>query len=220
MQVKRYFLLILVLVGSWGQGAMVAARNGYYVHVPKHQYWGVDQTSRHEVRIGWGDMLYETWMWHDNYRTEHYRYTGHLFSEYQYYLKPWFSLGGQLDYEQVWWDQTMEGNRVLENPIQDVTFYNITILPMMRFTYCRRNYFAMYSSLGLGMTINGGTETDMKGRHTACSPAWSVTLLGFKAGGNHLFGTVEVGFLNALAGRNYIYMVGSRLVSASVGYSF
>lgn len=215
--VKRFYLLLLVALGTL---APLSARNGYYVHVPKHQYWGTEQSCRQEVRLGWGDMLYETWMWHTNAHTDHYRYTGHIFAEYQYYLKPWFSLGGQLDYEQVWWDQTKVGNTISESPMQDITFYNVTVLPMLRFTYCRRDYFAMYSSLGLGMTVNGGTEVDMKGRHTALAPAWSITLLGFKAGGNHLFGTVELGFMNALSGRNYIYMLGSRLVSASVGYSF
>ena len=47
-------------------------------------------SARNELRVGWGDMLYERAMYHNSNGTDHYRYTGHVFAEYQYYLRPWF----------------------------------------------------------------------------------------------------------------------------------
>lgn len=177
-------------------------------------------SARNELRIGWGDMLYERAMYHNSNGTNRYRYTGHIFAEYQYYLRPWFSLGVQADYEQVWWDVTREGIQPLPVPSKDHSFYNASILPTMRFTYCHKPHVNLYSALSFGLTINGGTETDMLGRKTAFAPGWGFTLLGLKVGGEHCFASVEIGGLNAIAGRNFIYMLGSRMFSASVGCNF
>lgn len=177
-------------------------------------------SARNELRIGWGDMLYERAMYHNSNSTNHYRYTGHVFAEYQYYLRPWFSLGVQADYEQVWWDVTKVGNQPLDTPSKDHSFYNASLLPTMRFTYCHREHVNLYSSLSFGLTVNGGTETDMLGHKTAFAPGWGFTLLGLKVGGEHCFAAVEIGGLNAIAGRNFIYMLGSRMFMASVGCNF
>ena len=176
--------------------------------------------TRNELRIGWGDMLYETAMYHNSNSTNHYRYTGHVFAEYQYYLRAWLSVGVQADYEQVWWDVPHSGIQPLPTPSQDHCFYNASLLPTLRFTYCHKPHINLYSSLSLGLTVNGGTETDMYGRKVACAAGWGFTLLGIKAGGEHLFGTIEIGGMNAIAGRNFIYMLGSRMFTASVGCHF
>lgn len=175
---------------------------------------------RNELRIGWGDMLYEQAMYHNSNSTNRYRYTGHIFVEYQYYLQPWFSLGVQADYEQVWWDVTRVGTQPLPEPSKDHSFYNACLMPAMRFSYCHKPHVNLYSALMFGVGVNGGTETDMYGRTLAWTPAWGFTLLGLKAGGKHCFVSVEIGGLNAIAGRNFIYMLGSRMFSASVGCNF
>lgn len=175
------------------------------------------QTMRHEMRIGWGDMMYETAMWHETHSTNHYRYTGHIFGEYQYHFFHWLSLGMQVDYEQVWWDVLRDGTRPLPEPSRDHCFYNISVLPTLRFTYFHRPHVNLYTALYGGMTINGGTETDMYGRKTAVAPAMGLTLLGLRAGKDHWFVSLELGGLNALTDKNFIYMVGSRLLTISVG---
>lgn len=175
---------------------------------------------RNELRIGWGDMLYERAMYHNSNSTNRYRYTGHIFAEYQYYLRPWFSIGVQADYEQVWWDVIREGIQPLPTPGKDHFFYNVCLMPAVCFTYCHHPHLNLYSELMLGVGVNGGTETDMYGRTLAWTPAWGFTLLGIKAGGKHCFATVEIGALNAVAGRNFIYMLGSRIFSASIGCNF
>ena len=172
---------------------------------------------RNELRIGWGDMMYETAVYHANPLTSHYRYTGHLFAEYQRTLNYWCAVGVQLDYEQVWWNT--RPNVLSEYTTKDY-FYNIALLPTLRFTYFHHPYVNLYSSLNIGLLVNAGTEQDMKGRHTACAPAFGITALGVKVGRKHIFASIEIGGLSALAGKNYIYMVGSRIFTASIGCNF
>lgn len=206
---KRWFLSILLVVAGLLSSADVFA-------LTREER----MSARNELRIGWGDMLYERAMYHNSNSTNRYRYTGHIFAEYQYYLRPWFSLGVQADYEQVWWDVIREGIQPLPTPGKDHSFYNACLMPAVRFTYCHKPYISLYSALMLGVGVNGGTETDMYGRTLAWTPAWGFTLLGIKAGGKHCFATVEIGALNAVAGRNFIYMLGSRIFSASIGCNF
>lgn len=175
---------------------------------------------RNEVRVGWGDMLYETAMYHTTWTTNNYRYTGHLFAEYQHWFKRWLSVGVQADYEQVWWDIAPDKATGASGEKKEGHFYNVSLLPTVRFTYFFHPYLNLYSSVYLGMTVNGGTEQDMYLRHTAVTPAWGFTLLGIKAGGEHVFGTLEIGGLNALTNKNLIYMLGSRVFTLSVGYNF
>ncbi len=165
----------------------------------------------HEVRLGWGDMLFETAMWHSTQHTSDYRYTGHLFAEYQYRVKNWLSVGMLADYERVMWRA---------EALSDQNFYNLSLLPTMRFTYFFSQYVNLYSAVMLGLNINGGTETDMYGRQTACAPAFGITALGMSVGNEHWFGAAEIGGLNALASKDLIYMLGSRLFTASIGYRF
>ena len=207
---KRYFLLfIFCLYSVFPLHALTKQDRAY---VPS------------ELRVGWGDFLFESAMWHNSANTSHYRYTGHLFVEYQYYFSYWFSLGAQLDYDQVWWDATgyrlPNTNLISPEKNRECYFYNITLLPTIRFTYYSRPYVNLYLALGAGLTVNAGTETDMYNRTTALSPAFNVTLLGMRAGGKHLFGTFELGALNAIRDKNLMYMLGARLFSLSVGVAF
>lgn len=173
----------------------------------------------HEVRVGWGDFMFESAMWHNSSKTTDYRYTGHLFAEYQYFFNHWCSFGVQIDYDQVWWTEVACSLPLPAKPAEGraCNFYNISLLPTVRFTYYHHPYVNLYSALGVGMTINAGTERDMYGRRTALAPAVNVTLLGVRAGGKHLFGAFEIGALNAVRDKNLMYMIGSRLLSVSVG---
>ncbi len=167
---------------------------------------------RHEVRLGWGDMLFETAVWHSTRHTDDYRYTGHLFAEYQYHPKSWLSVGMIADYEQVLWRQLDDNSQH--------TFYNIGLLPTVRFTYYFHEYVNLYSALFVGLNVNGGSDRDFRNRLVACAPAFGITALGVSVGKAHWFGAVEIGGLNALVSKDEIYMVGSRLFTASVGYRF
>ena len=162
---------------------------------------------KHEVRIGWGDSMYESAVFYNSYSRSNYRYSGHLFGEYQYHFNHFLSAGLQLDWEKVSWN---DGEY----------FTNLSILPDVRFTYFHRPWVNMYSGLGIGLCVNSGTDVDYKGRTTACSPCVGLTAFGISVGRNGWFGSFEIGGLNALVGTNEIYMAGSRLLSISFGYRF
>jgi len=163
---------------------------------------------KHEIRVGWGDMMYETAVFRNSPSAYNYGYTGHIFGEYLYGFTSVFGLGFEADFENVRWDTPQSDGH---------NFYNLTFMPTCRFTYYRKGIVTMYSGLGVGLTINGGSETDYKGRTTACAPALGITAYGISVNWNKLFGTFEVGGLNALVGKNEIYMAASRIFTISIG---
>lgn len=187
----------------------------------------------HEIRIGWGDMLFEMLVWHpDAYPTllpetyvdtydEHFRYTQHWFAEYLYNASYWYSIGCMVDYSGVLWDRVTRNGRGEElNREKNHWFSNISIVPTIRFSYYRSPYISLYSSLGIGLNINTGSEIDYKGRRTAMAPVVNISLLGMRVGHGRWFGAVELGGMISLLGTNEVYMLGSRLFTVSVGCSF
>lgn len=184
----------------------------------------------HEIRIGWGDMMFENLIWHtephptilspdytDQYN-EHYRYTQHLFAEYMYNFGYWYSVGILVDYSGVLWDDvTRNGTGKELARLTDRQYHNIVLMPTVRFAYYHSEYVSLYSALGIGLNINTSTELDYKGRTTAVAPAVNISLLGVRIGKGRWFGSVEVGGMIALASSNEVYMLGSRLFTASIG---
>ncbi len=175
----------------------------------------------HEIRVGYGDPLYETMVWHDSptyftlEQTFDYHYTGHIFAEYHYRQNDWFSYGGMIDYQQVWWMHEMPGDN---EPIFSTRyFFDISLMPTIRFTFFWHEWVNLYCGLGAGMLINSGSETDYRGRTTAVAPVLNLSLLGLSIGRDMFFGTFELGGMFSLTNGKEIYMVGSRLFSVSIG---
>ena len=182
---------------------------------------GVYAQPRHEVRLGWGDMLFETMVFHPSSTHQYpagkptdyqykenrdYGFTGHFFAEYRYHFSELFSLGMQADFEGVFW--TTETNFRSRN-------YNLTLRPNVRFTYFHSDWVRLYSGLGAGLLIAFDNE-----RHTEAAPAFNLNLLGVQVGKGPWSGSVELGLMAAMKGANDIYMLGSRLLSVSVNYSW
>ena len=187
----------------------------------------------HEVRIGWGDMLFEMLVWHESaYPTalpeeymaiynEQFRYTQHWFAEYMYNASYWYSIGCMLDFSGVLWDEvTRNGHGQVLTREKNHWFSNISIVPTIRFSYYRSPYVSLYSSLGVGLNINTGSELDFKGRRTAMVPVVNISLLGVRVGHGRWFGAVELGGMISLLSTNEVYMLGSRVFTASFGYCF
>ena len=184
----------------------------------------------HELRIGWGDMLFESLVWHEEHHPtilpteyiatykEHYRYTQHWFVEYLYNMGYWYSIGIQVDYSGVLWDNvTRNGQGTELVRVKNQNFHNITLLPTIRFAYFHSEYVSLYSALGLGLNINTGTETDYKGRTTTLAPAVNISLMSVRVGKGRWYGMVELGGMFSLMNSNEVYMLGSRICTASVG---
>lgn len=187
-----------------------------------------------ELRVGWGDMLFETLMWHEptsiiksmptSYQRtyqENFHHNQHLFIEYQYRFNHWFGLGGMVDMGEVNWDDVTRdgtGREIARDPGH--YFYNLTIMPTVRFTYFHHANVNLYSGLGLGMVINGGTEANSNGNRTETGFAANITAFAVSANYKRFFAAVEFGGLYGLRNTNTIYLASSRIFTASLGVRF
>lgn len=190
--------------------------------------------SPHEIRVGWGDQLFETLMWNKpayiisnmpidvRYTyNEHYRYTQHAFVEYQYRMKKWFGIGCMLDNSAFIWDEVVRNGAGAEVS-RDKRHYamNTVLMVTNRFTYFNREHFNLYSGIGIGFDVNSGTEKDGLGRYAVVSPAVNFTVIGASVNYDRYFATVEYGGMSAVRHMQYVYMLKSRMFSAGIGIRF
>jgi hypothetical protein len=191
-------------------------------------------TQRNELRIGWGDQLFESLIWHnptsiittmpDSYQQvykENYSYNQHVWMEYQWRFTHWFSLGAMVDFSHVGWDEVTRNGKGAElNRKEEQFFYNAVIMPTIRFTYFHHENVNFYSGLGVGLDINGGTETNALGNHTDVGAAINLTVFGISANYQRWFWTVDCGGLYALNNMNTIFLMSSRIVNVGMGVRF
>lgn len=191
-------------------------------------------TQRNELRIGWGDQLFESLIWHnptsiittmpDSYQQvykENYSYNQHVWMEYQWRFTHWFSLGAMVDFSHVGWDEVTRNGKGAElNRKEEQFFYNAVIMPTIRFTYFHHENVNFYSGLGIGLDINGGTETNAHGNHTDVGAAINLTVFGISANYQLWFWTVDCGGLYALKNMNTIFLMSSRIVNVGMGVRF
>lgn len=192
------------------------------------------EMNPHMLRVGWGDQHFEYIVWHATDHSkmplpveyvkdynENFRYTQHWWAEYQYRQNSWFSYGGLIDGSGVLWDVVKRNGPGVELARDaNHSLYNLVITPTIYFTYFHHQYVSLHSGLGIGMNINGGTEKDAHGRTTVVAPALNLTLIGVSAWYKSWFASLEFGTLASLSDGQHIYMLGSRLFSASIGVTF
>lgn len=191
--------------------------------------------SRHEVRLGVGDMLFETMIWHNQVHKSYagspaeilypekrgYSFLPHISGEYSYHLLPWMSLGCALDFQQTYWRTeyfNSADDRVKESVKEN--FFNLCILPTIRFNYFRREHVGLYSALAVGMDINGGTEKNGRGQKTVVGAALDLRPIGVIFGAEHYWGYVELGCLNALKSKDEMFLLCSEIVRIGLSYKF
>lgn len=191
--------------------------------------------SRHEVRLGVGDMLFETMIWHNQVHKSYagspaeilypekrgYGYMPHISGEYSYHLLPWMSLGGTVDFQQTYWRTeyfNSTDDRVKESVREN--FYNLCIMPTIRFNYFRREHVGLYSALAVGLDINGGTEKNGFGQNTVVGADLDLRPIGVIFGAGHYWGYVELGCLNALKSKDTMFLLCSEIVRAGLSYKF
>lgn len=190
--------------------------------------------QRNELRLGWGDQLFESLMWHNptsitktmpvtyeqTYK-ENYRHHQHIWLEYQYRFNHWFGLGGMIDMSEVGWDKvTRDGTGAELARDGKHYFYNLVIMPTVRFTYFHHPNVNIYSGLGIGLGINGGTEVNGQGKNTDLGAAANFTIVGVSANYKRWFVAFDYGGLYSLKNANYIFMAKSRMLNLSVGARF
>lgn len=165
---------------------------------------GKAQDSKHLLRLGWGDYLFEKLAFYPSDYTSDYAYTGHIFADYQYSLTNLISVGAQADFEGIFW--TTEEKFRSRN-------YDLSLLATLRFTWYRSEWIRLYSGLGYGPLLlldnNGGREW---------GGVLSLNPIGVQAGRSPLCISLDLGMMAAMKNVNRIYMFGSRLFSVSVNY--
>lgn len=170
---------------------------------------------RHEWRAGWGGMGYEKAVFYNTAERFNYHHVGHFFAEYQYGILPWLGAGLKVDFSNVNWDSRYDSDKHYYN--------NLCFIPEARFTYMRKGLFNLYSGIGAGLLINGGTETDYLNRKTVCAPVFDLTFFACsvqwgKGSASHWFTTLELGSLISLNNKREIFLLGSKGISISIGY--
>ncbi|MCQ2184500.1 MAG: hypothetical protein MJY62_03715 [Bacteroidales bacterium] len=189
---------------------------------------------RHEVRLGVGDMCFETLIWHDQIHQNYtgtpdgslfventsYRYTPHFSGEYAFHATPWLSIGAIADFQYTGWQRDYYNNTNVSQRTTRENFYNLVIMPTIRFNYFRRNHVGLYSSISGGLGINGGSEANGFGKKTVCCGAFQLCLVGVRAGAGHWWAFADFGLLASMQSPNIMYMLGSELVKAGVSFKF
>ncbi len=190
-------------------------------------------SGKYMVRLGWGDMLFETLAFHSTYagtygtpealpanfsrhETFDYGYTGHIFAEYLYRFSSKVSVGIQADVEGIFWKEgDFDRYHQLKGSAQPVRNWDVAVIPTIRFTYLDREWVRLYSGLGTGILLAFDNLGDSR-----LAPALNLNWIGMEVGKGHWGGTFELGMLNALSSPYHIIQAGSRLFSASVYYKW
>lgn len=194
----------------------------------------VETFPRHKIRVGIGDMFFETVQWHNQAHRDYsaitdeisksedvnFSYTPHISAEYSYRILKWLDLGLICDTQFTSWDRTWYNNKNAVTGVEKENFFNLSFLLDVRFNYLRLEHFGMYSSLAPGLCINGGSETDCFGKHTAAGAAIDLRLVGFTAGSGPYWGFAEFGLMAALKNPDAIFLFGSQLIKIGFTYKF
>lgn len=128
---------------------------------------------------------------------------------YHYRLTKWLWAGVMMNYA-FFKDHT----DYTYTRFRDCTQHGITLMPELRFSYLNRPHVTLYSAAALGYTIFLGRENasfdEFYSHRLYISefPSFQLTAFGIRAGGEHLFGSFELG----------VGMKG--FVSGGIGYAF
>ena len=181
---------------------------------------------RHEVRFEVGDPLGVFFLMNiygeKNYgQTTEYTFEPNrgLFSSfratpvfslnYHYRLTKWLWAGAMVNYA-YYKDHTDYGYNLYDSRNQ----HCITLMPELRFSYFNRPHVTLYSAVAAGATVFVGHENssweeyDGQWWKESVYPTFQLTAFGVRAGGEHLFGTFELGA--GIKG----------FASAGIGYAF
>ena len=132
---------------------------------------------------------------------------------YHYRLTKWFWVGAMVNYA-YYKDHT-------DYPFHTDAVYTqrrmncLTLMPELRFSYFNRPHVTLYSAVAAGTTLFLGKELYMGNfgefrweKSSKVTPSFQLTAFGVRAGGEHLFGSFELGI--GIKG----------FASAGIGYAF
>jgi hypothetical protein len=181
----------------------------------------VGMHNRHEIRFEVGDPLGIMILQNKNNHLPNisgsnltavgyaWRATPVFSFNYHYRLTKWLWAGAMVNYV-FFKDHTDYTFTRFRNRTQ----HGITLMPELRFSYFNRPHVTLYSAAALGFTFFlGHINTSLDDLHSyqlyiSEFPSFQLTAFGIRAGGEHLFGTFELGA--GIKG----------FASAGIGYAF
>lgn len=214
-----------------GRRLLIALLLPVFVSAAAFAAGGDGDVHKHNLRIGWGDMMFETIAYYptvshafenpsgipDSYRVResfNHKFTGHIFAEYRYATGTLFSFGAMLDFESISWERGIfDKNHKMTEALPDVNFYNFVLMPTARITYYRTGHLSLYSGLGAGALLSVAEKPEL-------APAFYLNAIGVQFGSGHWSGAFDLGLMNAMNGPKKIYMLASRIFSISINYSW
>lgn len=172
-------------------------------------HWNDDKTlSRHEFRLGVSDPLGFTYLRElfaspilgepiDGVSPTKQIFTPVFSLDYHYRASKWFWLGLTAGYNLY----KEKGYGEPENLTWQYKEHHFLIMPSFRFSYLNRPHLTLYSGLAVGLYIKHGREyrdddcliQPITIDHNRVFSTFQLTAFGLKAGGNHWFGSLELG---------------------------
>jgi hypothetical protein len=116
-------------------------------------------------------------------------YTGPLYQlstlglSYSKQVKPWLGVGAKATFGATW---QSEFDTYTNEPLYDYNMYNVAALLDFRFSWLRREYVEMYSSVGVGLMAH------IERANGGLTPMADVAFVGLKVG-KTFYGFIEVG---------------------------
>ncbi|MCF0174989.1 MAG: hypothetical protein HUJ95_06585 [Bacteroidales bacterium] len=186
-----------------------------------------------QIGISVGDMFMETLVWHNTPHLDYsgrpftstfrekqnYSYTPHIGLAVDYRVNDWFEVGLHFDYQRTAWNEVYYNNFNEEISRTKARFYNLCLIPTAKFTYLHSPYISLYSSVGVGVDVNGGTEVNTKGKHVAHGAAIDIRLIAIRANYDRWFCSLGVGGLYGLKNGQTFFMLSSQILQFSIGVS-
>ena len=181
----------------------------------------VGMHNRHEIRFEVGDPLGIMILQNKNNHLPNISGSNLTAVGYAWRATPVFSFNYHYRFTKWLWAGAMV-NYVFFKGHTDYTFtrfgnrtqHGITLMPELRFSYFNRPHVTLYSAAALGFTFFlGHINTSLDDLHSyqlyiSEFPSFQLTAFGIRAGGEHLFGTFELGA--GIKG----------FASAGIGYAF
>ena len=126
-----------------------------------------------------------------------------------------------MDLSEVGWtDVTRNGKGEIVSQSSRKYFYNVVVMPTIRFTYISHPNAHLYSSIGVGACFNSGTELNAYKVDTDAGIAINATIIGVSANYKRWFVAADFGGMVALRNMDVIFMAMSRMINVSIGARF
>ncbi len=161
---KKHTLIALFL--------LIALPSTAHVHAQNNRTWDSKEfilPYKHEISVSWGMDPTSVSINSYPYFSNHYGGLNNIYNsymgkcttagvisvDYSYNVRKWFAAGAQINGSVT---KYSEMSALEQGPSHQYRNYSLAALATAKFTFVRREYFRMYSSVGLGLRYAGAGE--------------------------------------------------------------